>query len=131
MSRLFVVAKQSCFNAPRPRNPIHARTRTDNNCVWQWPERCPNLRPLPWSSVGQNRLVRPSAIVGKFIGNNESCPSHIMTSDKGYPRMVLSTPGTSGYRLSYKQVLRALPTNPSDRVSFNRGYDIMYRPITV
>ena len=30
----------------------------------------------------------------------------------------MSTPGTSGYRLSYKRVLRALPINPSDRVSF-------------
>ena len=34
---------------------------------------------------------------------------HIMASVNRYPRAVLSTPGTSGYRLSYKLLLRAVP----------------------
>ena len=39
---------------------------------------------------------------------------HIIASVKIilYPRAVLSTPGTSGYRLSYKLVLRAVPPTP-------------------
>ena len=36
----------------------------------------------------------------------------VIASVNRYPRMVLSTPGTSGYRLSYKQVLRAVPHKP-------------------
>ena len=47
-----------------------------------------------------------------------------MASVKKYPRVVLSTPGTSGYHLLYKQVLRAVPQNPPHRVSFNRGHDV-------
>ena len=35
-----------------------------------------------------------------------------MASGNRYPRAVLSTPGTSGYRLSYKRVLRVLPHKP-------------------
>ena len=46
---------------------------------------------------------------------------------KRYPRMILSTPGTSGCRLSYKQVLLAVPPNPSDRVSFDRAHDLVRR----
>ena len=44
---------------------------------------------------------------------------HLMTSVKRYPRAVLSTPGTSGYRLSYKSILTEVLKNLSDRVSFN------------
>ena len=51
-------------------------------------------------------------------------PTEIMTSVQRYPRTILSTPGTSGYRLSYKQVIRVVPQNLPDRVSFNRGHDM-------
>ena len=44
---------------------------------------------------------------------------HFMASVKRDPRAILSTPGTSGYRLSYKWVLRVVPHKLSDRVSFN------------
>ena len=36
----------------------------------------------------------------------------------------MSTPGTSGYRLSYKLLLRAVQPYLSDGVSFNRGHDM-------
>ena len=36
----------------------------------------------------------------------------VMASVKRYPCAVLSTPGTSGYRLSYKRVLRVVPHKP-------------------
>ena len=46
--------------------------------------------------------------------------------------MVLSTPGTSGYRLSYKKVLRAVPHKPfhigyqyNIINIFNRGYECL------
>ena len=52
----------------------------------------------------------------------------VIASVKRYPRAVLSTPGTSGYRLSYKLVLRAVPAqNLSDGVSFNRGHEVHTR----
>ena len=35
-----------------------------------------------------------------------------MASFKRYPRTILSTLGTSGYEISYKRVLRAVPHNP-------------------
>ena len=36
-------------------------------------------------------------------------PPAFMTSVKRYLRTILSTPGTAGYRLLYKQVLRVVP----------------------
>ena len=41
-----------------------------------------------------------------------NCNVYIMASVKIYPRAILSTPGTSGYRLSYKMVRRAVPHKP-------------------
>ena len=38
-----------------------------------------------------------------------ACHLEYIASFKRYPRTILSTPGTSGYRLSYKRVLRAVP----------------------
>ena len=43
--------------------------------------------------------------VGAFAG-------HIRTSVKIYPRAILSTPGTCGYAISYKLVLRVVPQKP-------------------
>ena len=39
-------------------------------------------------------------------------PQCAMTSVKLYPRMIMSTPGTRGYRLSYKRVLRVVHHKP-------------------
>ena len=41
--------------------------------------------------------------------------------------MILSTPGTSDCRLSYKQVIRAVPQKKTDRVSFDRGDDVFIK----
>ena len=70
----------------------------------------PRSNPAPHNrSHRPARQVRPSASLVGF--------SQIRASVKRYPRAILSTPGTSGHRLPYKCVLRALPTNPSDRAS--------------
>ena len=45
-------------------------------------------------------------------GAPSGATNYFMASVKRYPRMVLSTPGTSGYRLSYKRVLRVVPHKP-------------------
>ena len=64
------------------------------------------------------------------IGNSQRTGVRsIMTSVKRHPRMVSSTPGTSGYRHSCKRVLRVrvlrvTQKSPPDRVYVNGGYDI-------
>ena len=54
-----------------------------------------------------------------------------MASVKTYPRMVLSTPGTSVYRLAYKHdlVLRAVPRKTPPGVYFNRGHALVINAI--
>ena len=42
-----------------------------------------------------------------------NCNVYIMASVKIYPRAILSTPGTSGYEISCKRVLRAVPPQTS------------------
>ena len=93
---------------------------------------CPPDRAWPCKSSSPDRLLHTVAHTVAQLGNHEHCTQpaqphaqelHVwlavrsdeedfMTSVKRYPRVVLSTPGTSGYRLSYKQVLRAVPHNP-------------------
>ena len=54
-------------------------------------------------------MLTVSALTGKVVNSVVmSGGTHVMASVKVYPRAILSTPGTSGYRLSYKMVLRAV-----------------------
>ena len=49
---------------------------------------------------------------GKSTATVRPAGTEVMASVKRYPRAILSTPGTSGYRLSYKRVLRVVPHKP-------------------
>ena len=62
------------------------------------------------------------------LGHRIACGGlQVRASVQRYPRAILSTPGTSGYRLSYKTGTRSSTSPiPQDRVSFNRGPEVLY-----
>ena len=61
--------------------------------------------------VGKHVLILVR-IKGPRLDDTEGKHDYVIASVKIYPRAILGTPGTSGYRVSYKRVLRVVPHKP-------------------
>ena len=83
----------------------------------------PSISPTPktapngfsWCEGGTGRLGDCALAQKRHAGTAlrveaQGQRRYLMASVKRYPRAILSTPGTSGYRLSYKRVLRVAQT---------------------